>query len=118
MAQRVIHVGIGTFGKRWCREFLKTNVDDGTIEVVARYTIRTSDGSLIYVQNDGLRVASPEILARMSKGEPVPFDSYRFRTAPRFETSDPPLKWLETSTFVGVATRTPDRVVIGFHEVL
>ena len=35
MAQRVIHVGIGTFGKRWCREFLKQNVDDGTIEVVA-----------------------------------------------------------------------------------
>ena len=33
--QRVIHVGIGTFGKRWCREFLRTNVDDGTIEVVA-----------------------------------------------------------------------------------
>jgi len=35
MAQKVIHVGIGTFGKRWCREFLKTNVDDGTISVVA-----------------------------------------------------------------------------------
>lgn len=35
MAQRVLHVGIGTFGRRWCREFLKTNVDDGTIEVVA-----------------------------------------------------------------------------------
>ena len=35
MAQKVIHVGIGTFGKRWCREFLKQNVDDGTIEVVA-----------------------------------------------------------------------------------
>lgn len=35
MAQRVIHVGIGTFGKRWCREFLKQNVDDGTIEVAA-----------------------------------------------------------------------------------
>ena len=34
-AQRVIHVGIGTFGKRWCREFLKQNMDDGTIEVVA-----------------------------------------------------------------------------------
>ena len=33
--QRVIHVGIGTFGKRWCREFLRTNVDDCTIEVVA-----------------------------------------------------------------------------------
>ena len=90
---------------------------DGTIEVAARYTIRSAAGSLVYVQNDGLRVASPEILARMSKGELVPFDSYRFRTAPRFETSDPSLKWMETSTFVGAAARTPDRVVIGFHEV-
>lgn len=35
MPQRVIHVGIGVFGKRWCTEFLKTNVADGTIEVVA-----------------------------------------------------------------------------------
>jgi predicted dehydrogenase len=35
MSQRVIHAGIGTFGKRWCKDFLKTNVDDGTIDVVA-----------------------------------------------------------------------------------
>jgi len=35
MRQRVIHVGIGVFGRRWCREFLKLNVADGTIEVVA-----------------------------------------------------------------------------------
>jgi hypothetical protein len=91
---------------------------DGTIEVVARYTIRARSGALVYVQNDGLRVASPEILARMSKGELVPFDSYHFRTAPRFETADPGFKGLERATFVGVAARTPDRVAIGFHEVL
>jgi hypothetical protein len=91
---------------------------DGTIEVVARYTIRSDQGATIYVQNEGLRVASPEILARMSKGELVPYDSYHFRTAPRFETADPSLKWLERATFVGVAARTPDRVVIGVHEVL
>ncbi len=35
MAQKVIHVGVGGFGKRWCREFLRTNIDDETIEVVA-----------------------------------------------------------------------------------
>lgn len=91
---------------------------DGTIEVVARYTIRNASGAMIYVQNEGLRVASPEILARMSKGELVPFDSYHFRTAPRFETSAPGLKWLERATFIGVAARTPDRIAIGFHEVL
>ena len=91
---------------------------DGTIEVVARYTIRARSGGLVYVQNDGLRVASPEILARMSRGEPVPFGSYHFRTAPRFETADQSLKGLERATFVGIAARTPDRVAIGFHEVL
>lgn len=91
---------------------------DGTIEVVARYTIRSSSGAMIYVQNEGLRVASPEILARMSLGELVPFDSYHFRTAPRFETAEPSLKWLERATFVGVAARTPERIAIGFHEVL
>jgi hypothetical protein len=91
---------------------------DGTIEVVARYTIKSRSGATIYVQNEGLRVASPEVLARMSKGERVPVGSYHFRTAPRFETAEPSLKWLERATFVGVAARTPDRVAIGFHEVL
>jgi len=91
---------------------------DGTIEVVARYTIRSTSGALVYVQNEGLRVARPEILARMSSGELLPPDSYHFRTAPRFEAADPALKWLERATFVGVAARAPDRVAIGFHEVL
>src|SRR3954468_19084202 len=68
---------------------------DGTIEVVARYTIRARSGALIYVQNDGLRAASPEGLARMAAGELVPFDSYHFRTTPRFETAEPSLKGLE-----------------------
>ena len=54
----------------------------------------------------------------MSKGELVPFGDYHFRTAPRFETAAAPLKALERATFVGVAARTPDRVAIGFHEVL
>jgi hypothetical protein len=123
--RRIVDILGGTAeGPRFQGEILPGGADwqvvraDGTIEVVARYTIRSASGALVYVQNDGLRVASPEVLARMSRGERVPFDSYRFRTAPRFETSEPSLKWMETSTFVGVAARTPDRVVIGFHEVL
>ena len=123
--RRIIDIlGGEATGPRFEGEILPGGADwqivrpDGTIEVVARYTIRAKSGALVYVQNAGLRVASPEIVARMSMGERVPLDSYRFRTAPRFETADPALKWLETSTFVGVAARTPDRVAIGFHEVL
>ena len=51
---------------------------DGTIEVVARYTIRAKSGALVYVQNEGLR---------LQKGSDV-----YFRTAPRFETAEPSLK--------------------------
>ena len=123
--RRIIDIlGGEVHGPRLTGEILPGGADwqivrpDGTIEVVARYTIRSSTGALIYVQNEGLRVASPDIVARMSRGEAVPFDSYHFRTAPRFETAEPSLKWLERATFVGVAARAPDRVAIGFHEVL
>ena len=128
--RRIIDIlGGEVHGPRLSGEILPGGADwqivrsDGTIEVVARYTIRadmgrSDKGALVYVQNDGLRVASPEILARMSKGELVPVGSYHFRTAPRFETAEPRLKWLERATFIGVASRTPDRVAIGFHQVL
>lgn len=35
MPEKVIHVGVGVFGKRWCGEYLKNNIADGTIEVAA-----------------------------------------------------------------------------------
>src|SRR4051794_14927247 len=35
MTKKVIHVGVGTFGRRWCNDFLASNIADGTIEVVA-----------------------------------------------------------------------------------
>jgi predicted dehydrogenase len=35
MTKKVIHVGVGTFGRRWCTEFLANNIADRTIEVVA-----------------------------------------------------------------------------------
>lgn len=123
--RRIIDIlGGEVHGPRLAGEILPGGADwqvvrpDGTIEVVARYTIRSAAGALIYVQNEGLRVASPEVLARMTKGELMPPDAYHFRTAPRFETAEPSLKWLERATFVGVAARAPDRVAIGFHEVL
>ena len=123
--RRIIDIlGGEVHGPRLTGEILPGGADwqivrpDGTIEVVARYTIKSKDGDTIYVQNDGLRVATPDVLARMTRGELLPPDAYYFRTSPRFETAAPALKWLERALFVGRAARTPDRVVIGFHEVL
>jgi predicted dehydrogenase len=35
LTKKVIPVGVGTFGRRWCTEFLASNIADRTIEVVA-----------------------------------------------------------------------------------
>ncbi|MBM3619784.1 MAG: DUF3237 domain-containing protein [Alphaproteobacteria bacterium] len=123
--RRVIDIlGGEVSGPRLSGEILPGGADwqvvrpDGAIQVEARYTIRAASGGLVYVRNDGVRVASPEILAALGRGEVVAPASYYFRTSPRFETADPALTWMQDAVFIGVATRAPTGVAIGFHEVL
>ena len=123
--RRVIDILGGTVsGPRLAGTILPGGADwqvvrpDGAIDVEARYTIRAESGAQVYVRNWGVRVASAEVLAALGRGETVAPDSYYFRTSPRFESSDPALRWLEQAVFVGVATRAAAGVAIGFHEVL
>ncbi len=84
----------------------------------ARYVLETDAGDRIYVQNDAVRTAAPEVMARLVRGEPVdPADVY-FRCAPRFETSAPALAWLMERVFLGTGLRRPTEVVMRFFEVL
>jgi len=84
----------------------------------ARYVLETDAGDRIYVQNDAVRTAAPEVMARLVRGEPVdPADVY-FRCAPRFETSAPALAWLMERVFLGTGLRRPAEVVMRFFEVL
>lgn len=85
---------------------------DGVTEIEARYTLRLTDGALVYVVNRGLRHAAPEDMARLLRGEPVPPERVYFRTAPVFETASPAHAWLHRSLFLGFGTREPSRVVI------
>lgn len=45
--------------------------DDGLTEADARYTIETDRGSLVYVQNRGLRHAPPDVMKKLLAGESV-----------------------------------------------
>ena len=60
---------------------------DGIAYVDARYTLQTDDSTLIYISNKGIRVASEEVLKKLSNGEVVDPDAYYFRTVPVFETA-------------------------------
>jgi hypothetical protein len=54
---------------------------------------------------------------KLVAGEPVPPDSYYFRTTPRFEVASERLAWMMRTIFVAVGIREPDRVRIRFFRV-
>jgi hypothetical protein len=88
---------------------------DGVAEIEARYTLRLTDGALVYVVNRGLRHAAPEDMARLLRGEPVPAERVYFRTAPSFETAAPAHAWLQRSLFLGFGERRPDTVLVRIY---
>ncbi len=91
---------------------------DGAVELHARYTVEIIGKGFLYIVNEGIRLATPEIMARLNAGEAVDQSLYYFRTAPRFETAIPEHAWLMDSIFVGVAQRNPHDVRVRFWKVL
>jgi len=91
---------------------------DGVTDLVARYTLKVDDGTLIYVVNRGLRYGPPEIMQRVGRGEPVDPTLYYFRTTPAFEVQAGPHDWLNRSIFVGTGARHAAEVHIRYFRVL
>jgi hypothetical protein len=85
--------------------------------IQARYILQTTQGEQIFIENTGMRVAAPEVTARINRGQPVDPALVYFRTTPRFETAAPHLKWMMESVFVGTGARYPDRVALSFFRV-
>jgi hypothetical protein len=89
----------------------------GLTEILARYAIKADDGTIITVTNPGVRVASPDVIERLAKGEDVDPKLYYFRTTPSFEAPPGPHEWLRRKVFVGRGIRRPDHVHIEFFMV-
>lgn len=107
-------------GEGWSARVLPGGADFQLIvsprmaELDARYVLETDGGELIFVQNQALRVADPEITARLVRGESVDPARVYFRCAPRFETASKHLGWITERMFVGAGIRRPDRVEMRF----
>ncbi len=91
---------------------------DGTADLEARYTLKTDDGVLIYIQNKGIRHAKPEVLARMAKGEKVEPSEYYMRTAASFEVAEGKYAWLNKAVVISTGARMSDHVLLKFYRVL
>jgi len=90
---------------------------DGLAELDTRYTLQADNGSLIYIQNSGIRHAPPEVTPRLLDGLPVDPSQVYFRTVPVFETSAPELQWLTRTIFIGTGERRPDDVIVHVWRV-
>jgi Protein of unknown function (DUF3237) len=90
---------------------------DGVTLLQARYTVQVEDGPIVGIINTGVRTAAPEIVARLTAGEPVDPHLYYFRTAPVFETGPGPYQWLTEHVFVCAGERTPDAVRLAVYQL-
>ena len=84
---------------------------DGTALGDIRYLLQTDGGDLLYVQSHSIRHGSPDVLARLGRGEDVEASEYTFRTATHIETAVPALDWLNKGVFISVAGRLPGGVI-------
>ncbi len=122
--RRIIPIAGGRFeGERLSGEALPGGADwqilrkDGVLEVEARYVLKTDDGALIYVCNQGILRASMEVLGKFVSGEYPPPQNYYFRTCPRFETSHESYTWINQILSVAVAEVRKDRILITVYAV-
>jgi hypothetical protein len=90
---------------------------DGVAEIEARYIVTTDGGTHVFIDNVGVRHASPEAMGRIVRGELVDPAEVYFRSVPRFETDDPTLARLEREQFLATGARFPDCVRIDVFRV-
>ncbi len=125
MKRRIVPVGAGVVdGPRLKGEVIAGGADwqaireDGTTQILARYVIRAEDGTMIQVENKGVRRAAPETMKRLLAGERVDPSLVYFRAAPTFEVGAGPHQWLTENLFVSAGKRAPDGVEIRIYRVL
>lgn len=123
--RKIVNVAGGSFvGPRISGTILPGGGDwaltrrDGVLLLDVRLTIETEDKALIYCTYTGQRHGSPEVMARLAKGERVDPSQMYFRIAPRFETAAPAYDWLNRLLAVGVGERLAAGPRYHIHEIL
>jgi len=122
--RRIIDITGGSFsGAKLSGRVLPGGADwqivrgDGVACLDARYTLETTDGALIYVENRGYRHGPKEAIAALERGAQVDPALYYMRTTPWFETSDPRYAWLNRIVCVGTGARLAAAVRLQFFAL-
>ena len=98
-------------------DLLLVRADDSCRQDV-RLILETDDGATILMTYRGIRHATPEVSARLARGEAVAHSDYYLRTAPFFETASPTYAWLNRIVSIGVGERQAAGVSYEVFEIM
>ncbi|OAL07660.1 hypothetical protein IQ06DRAFT_342375 [Phaeosphaeriaceae sp. SRC1lsM3a] len=99
---------------------------DGVVHILAKYSIKTNDGVLIYIHNEGYGRANQADMKTVFGNDPSSASmknggsDWYTKTFPRFEVGRGPHEWLTKSCFLGdlLPPERPNHVKIDVYEVL
>jgi hypothetical protein len=91
---------------------------DGSTTLDVRLVLKTNDDALIGMDYRGIRQGSPDIIARLEKGETVDPAGYYFRIQPIFETAAPQYEWLNNIVAIGIGHRNADGPTYSVFKIL
>ncbi len=86
-------------------------------ELDARYLLRAGGGEVIEILNRGFARGTPDVRARLARGETVSQQEFYYRTQPVFRTDAPAYRWLTETVFVGYARKEDGLVCIEIHSL-
>ena len=123
--RRVGAVSGGVFeGERLSGEVLDSGNDwqtvrsDSAVTLDVRLVLKTNDEAMIGMTYRGIRHGSPDILARIDRGETVDPATYYFRVTSFFETAAPKYDWLNRLIGIGIGHRTAEGPIYSLFELL
>lgn len=90
---------------------------DNVAAMDARYLVRTDDGALVEVVNQGFRFGPPDVMARLAAGEPTPPAHYSMRSTALLESGHPDYQWLNRMVFIGTGARESNIVQVDLYSV-
>ena len=90
---------------------------DGSIALDVRLILKTTDDAHIPMTYRGVRHGTPEVIARVDRGEVVDPAEIYFRSIVQFETAAPQYAWLNHLVAVGIGQRRADGPVYSVFEV-
>lgn len=93
---------------------------DGVVELNAHYLFEASDGTPIYVHNQGYGRAKAAPLALGESYDDAELKEHYFRVTPRFQVPVGTHDWMTKVIFIGKAERrkNPDHTVFRYYVVL